>query len=86
MSMVTSKLESNNHESNALHFSQVPTTEDVSTLDAGDGAHLFHLIQSTLRATDASSPWLPASDTDRASLTSLKQVLKNLESIERDVD
>jgi len=60
--------------------------QDVSCLEAGDGAHLFHLIQSTLRATDASSPWLPASDVDRLSLDSLRQVLKHLESVEQDVD
>jgi hypothetical protein len=65
---------------------QEQKVQDVSSLEAGDGAHLFHLIQSTLRATDASSPWLPASDVDRLSLDSLKQVLKHLESVEQDVD
>ena len=62
------------------------TVQDVSSLDAGDGAHLYHLIQSTLRATDATSPWIPASDLDRNAQDSLKQVLKHLESIEQDVD
>merc|ERR1712003_102777 len=62
------------------------TLQDVTNLDAGDGTHLFHLIQSTLRATDSTSPWIPASETDRSPLDSLKQVLQHLERVEQDVD
>ncbi|KAL5260669.1 hypothetical protein ACHWQZ_G010731 [Mnemiopsis leidyi] len=64
----------------------VDTLQDVSTLEAGDGAHLFHLIQSTLHATDSTSPWIPELDSDRESMDSLKRILKHLESVERDVD
>lgn len=77
------------------------TVENVTTVEAGDGAHLFHLISSTLRNTGdmtsyhASTHSQPATyhagscpepATYHATLDSLKQILQQIHSAEQEVD
>ena len=45
---------------NTASLCQVPTTQDTSSVESGDGAHLYHMILSTLHNTDSTSPWIPS--------------------------